>query len=512
MVNSGETKISTNRKLLRGILMISYILICSVIVFLLSSLYSFFNIGADRSKILHTEVRKIDQYLPKITWKEDGNEGREMNDQTLSNIENDYLDAWYVKYMAYRTNNYKGVDDYFTENARKNVFSIIDHNKAENVYIDATTIEHHPDILFFSEDGQMIVLEDKNVVEYKRVFKNNELLMEATEESNYKVVLLAEDGFWRIRHLVKEDINDFDKSVLTNNRLDVNTIKGINYYPQATPWKMFGNEFDIEIIEKDFQIIKDAHLNTIRIFIPYEEFGKAKVDVNQLNKLKQVLDTAEKIGIKVIPTLFDFYGNYDTTDWTLNHRHAEKIVSTFKDHNAIFAWDLKNEPNLDFNSRGKEQVIAWLDHLIILIKSIDKKHPVTIGWSNAESAPILKDKVDFISFHYYGDYKDFESTYDKIKEEAPNKGIVLGEFGTSSYSGLWKPIGNSKKKQATYHKEMQKILTLKSIHFLSWTLYDFDKVPKEVVGRLPWRVQPQKKFGFIDSKGNKKPAFDHISK
>ena len=36
-------------------------------------------------------------------------------------FENDYLDAWYVKYMAYRTNNYKGIDNYFTENARKNV-------------------------------------------------------------------------------------------------------------------------------------------------------------------------------------------------------------------------------------------------------------------------------------------------------------------------------------------------------------------------------------------------------
>ena len=116
------------------------------------------------------------------------------------------------------------------------------------------------------------------------------------------------------------------------------------------------------------------------------------------------------------------------------------------------------------------------------------------------------------NYHYYGDYKDFESTYDKIKEEAPNKGIVLGEFGTSSYSGLWKPIRNSKKKQATYHKEMQKILTLKNIPFLSWTLYDFDKIPREVVGRLPWRTQPQKKFGFIDKKGNKKPSFEHISK
>ncbi|CAL2080302.1 glycoside hydrolase family 2 TIM barrel-domain containing protein [Tenacibaculum sp. 190524A05c] len=511
MVSSRKIRINTNKKILRVVLMLSYVLISSVVIFLLSSLYSFFNVGAKRADILHLEVRKIDQYLPKITWKEDGNEGREMYEQTLNNIENDYLDAWYIKQMAYRNNSTEGVDDYFTENARKNLFNFIEYNKKENIRIESTTLEHNPDILFFSEDGQLIVLEDKNVIQYKKVLKDNKTLMELTEKSDYKMVLLAEDGFWRVRHLVKENTVEFDKTINTPS-FDVSTIKGINYYPQATPWKMFGESFNIEIIDNDFKIIKEANLNTIRIFVPYEEFGKAKVIEEKLVKLKSVLDTAEQNGLKVIVTLFDFYGNYDTVDWTLNHRHAEIIVNRFKNHKALFAWDIKNEPNLDFKSRGKERVTAWLEHLLIAVKKMDPNHAVTIGWSNTESAAILKDKVDFISFHYYGDYKNFESAYDKLKEEAPNIGIVLGEFGTSSYSGLWKPIRNSKKKQATYHKEMQKILTLKNIPFLSWTLYDFDKIPREVVGRLPWRTQPQKKFGFIDKKGNKKPSFEHISK
>lgn len=37
---------------------------------------------------------------------------------------------------------------------------------------------------------------------------------------------------------------------------------------------------------------------------------------------------AEKL--KVIVTLFDFYGDYSVLDWTLNQRHAETIVAALK--------------------------------------------------------------------------------------------------------------------------------------------------------------------------------------
>jgi hypothetical protein len=151
--------------------------------------------------------------------------------------------------------------------------------------------------------------------------------------------------------------------------------------------------------------------------------------------------------------------------------------------------------------------------MIILIKSIDQKHPVTIGWSNTKSATILQDKVDVVSFHYYDKLADFEAEYHKLKDKIKNnKPIILQEFGLSSYGGLWRPFVGSEEKQANYYKEIQKSMTKDTIPFMSWTLYDFDNVPKEVLGRLPWRTNPQKKFGFITSDGKKKLSYKYISK
>jgi hypothetical protein len=489
----------------------TYLLIIGVLLFLTSSLYSFLNTGADRSKMLHTEVKKIDQYLPKVNWKSDGNEGRTISEQNKTELKNDYLDAWYVKQIAYKTNMHVGIEDYYTKNARKNIYSILKYNKLNKISIDATTLKHNFDIEFYSEDGQLIVLKDNNVLEYKKIYKDEKLILESSEVSSYRSILLLEDGFWRIRHTVKETAKKF-KDTSKKTTITTANIKGINYYPQATPWNMYGDAFDIDIIEKDFEIIKDAGLNTIRIFIPYVDFGKAAVLTDKIAKLQEVLDIALKKELKVVITLFDFYGNYEVLDWTLNHRHAEKIVITFKDHEAVLAWDIKNEPDLDFKSRGKKNVISWLNHMIVLIKSIDKKHPVTIGWSNTESAAILKDKVDVISFHYYEDIANFENDYLALKNKIKNKPIILQEFGLSSYGGLWRPFVSSEKNQANYYKEIQKILSKKSIPFMSWTLYDFDNIPKEVLGSLPWRTNPQKKFGFISNKGAKKLAFKYISK
>ena len=503
--------VKTNKQIIRVTLMLTYLLIIAILLFLVSSLYSFLNTGADRSKMLHTEVKKVEQYLPKIVWKNDGNEGRTISQQKISAVQNDYLDAWYVKQIAYKTNTQAGTEDYYTKNSRKNIYDILKYNKLNKISIDGTTLEHNLDIEFFSEDGQLIVLKDSNAIEYKQVFKNEKLILETTEVSSYRAVLLLEDGFWRIRHMIKEASEKF-KNTSQKNSIAFTNIKGINYYPQATPWNMYGDDFDINIIENDFKIIKNAGLNSIRIFVPYVDFGKANVKLDKLEKLQKVLDTAQKQDLKVVVTLFDFYGNYDVLDWTLNHRHAEKIVEKLKNHEAILAWDVKNEPNLDFDSRGKENVIAWLDYMIIVIKSIDKKHPVTIGWSNTKSATILKEKVDVVSFHYYEDLANFEKEYLALQEEIKDKQIILQEFGLSSYGGFWRPFASTEEKQAEYYKEIQKVLTKNSIPFMSWTLYDFDVVPKEVLGRLPWRTNPQKKFVFINNKGDEKLSFKYISK
>ena len=501
-----------NKNILRSMLIGSYIVVIGFCIFGISAIYGYLNSGADRSSILHTELKKADQYLPKTTWAPLKNEGRSMDDQTLKMIENDYLDAWYVKLVAYRSNKKRGIEDYYTNKARQNIYNAIDLNLSEGTSMESTTLEHNPTLEFFSEDGQLVVLTDHNVIEYKRIYKGEALLLETSEVSTYKVILLLEDGFWRIRHMVKQDTQEQKKETGLPVFIESKNIKGINYYPQATPWDMFGVGFNIETIAKDFSIVKEAGLNNVRIFIPYDDFGKAKVKADKLEKLKQILDVAESQELMVMITLFDFYGDYSVLDWTLNHRHAETIVSTFKNHDAILAWDIKNEPNLDFKSRDQSIVTAWLEHMLTLVKSIDPNHPATIGWSNDESAIILKDKVDFASFHYYKKIDGLTATYKRLKIQIPNKPVILTEYGISSYNGFWNFFGNSENDQAQYHEKIQGIFSDNEIPYMSWTLYDFENVPKAVVGRLPWRRNIQQKFGFISTDGTKKISFKFISK
>ena len=283
--------VKNNKYFIRVIAMFFYIIVISILLFLVSSLYTYLNTGADRSKMLHLEVKKIDQYLPKIAWAENGNEGRFVDDETLKNIENDYLDAWYVNHVSNKTNTTAGIEDYYTKNARKKIYDFIDENKKNNISIASTTINHNPDILFFSEDGQLIVLEDKEVIEYSSIYENDKFLYDYTSKASYKMMLLLEDGFWRIRHKIKENEEDLIKNY-TNVSIDTFEIRGINYYPQKTPWDTFGDNFDKDVLDKDFKLLNNANINTIRIFIPYVDFGKANVDQEKINKLKTLLDIA----------------------------------------------------------------------------------------------------------------------------------------------------------------------------------------------------------------------------
>jgi len=511
-----------NRHIYRGILILSFIVLNVLILFGITSVLAYLNTGADRSTMLQTEVKSENVYLPKITWTNLENPGRTISNQELNSLQDNYLKSWYIKHIAYATNNPYGIEDFYTDSSRVPIVETIKLNKKQHITVDATTISHQPKLDFYSEDGKLAVITDENVIEFQHIYKDNALVLSSTDTSSYKVVLLLEDGFWRIRHKVKiknekkiDVITKNSFSEIVNNKISIDgkpfITKGINYYPQETPWDMFGDLFDIITIEKDFQLIKKANLNCIRIFIQYEDFGKEHVLPEKLKKLQQVLDAAERQQLKVVVTLFDFYGDYRVLNWTLTHRHAEQIVTTFKNHKAILAWDLKNEPDLDFESRQQETVTAWLSVMIQEIKKFDPNHLITIGWSSPEAASNLVNEVDFVSYHYYKNIENFEIDFQLLKNTVTNKPLVLQEFGITSYGGFWNLFNGSKTNQANYHKKMQAIFKKDSLAFMSWGLYDFKSIPTSVVGRLPWRKKPQQFYGFIDQEGNKKPSYLYIS-
>ncbi len=514
--------IINNRNTVRALLIGSFVLLNVLLLIGLSSILDFLNTGADRSAMLHLEKQSIDTYLPSVVWEKFCNVGREMEPATLKRIERDYLFSWYVKNKSLETNKKQGIEDFYTQNARLNLYRTVDLNLQNGISIESTTLKHHPKLEFYSEDGQQVVFTDKNVITFQKVYKDKELRTEIQDTATYKVMMLLEDGFWRVRHIkrmlpepfpidtVKANpaFNTLGKKIRYHNT-DF-TIKGINYYPKNSAWDTFGEAFNDDTIAGDFDIIKAAGLNSIRIFIQYEDFGQADVRPEKMKKLRTLLDLAEAKGLKVIVTLFDFYSDYSLESWTLTGRHAEKIVSAFRNHRAIIAWDIKNEPNLDFDERDKNNVLNWLRQMITVVKENDPNHLVTIGWSDTSAAKNLEDKVDFVSYHFYNAIDDFEKEHAAL-DKVTQKPLLMEEFGIPSYRGFWSWFGENKEGQADYHKKMQALIKQHHIAFMSWTLYDFPHVPNQVAGRWPWQKNRQKKFGFIDEKGTKKPAFLYIT-
>ena len=500
-----------SRTLYRVLFILSFLAVNALILVGLSAVFSYLNTGADRSTILHLPKELSPNYLPKVEWAPLTNEGRPMESQTLAEIERDYLKAWYVRSIALETNNPYGVADYYTDSARIKLFDILDLNKQNNSSFKSTTLRHHPRLEFYSTDGKIVVLTDENVELYEEAYINNEPLAQRTEIASYQVMLLLEDGFWRIRHLVKLPPKKVEKLEISKPKMvNVSNSKGINYYPQKHPWEMYGTNFNASSIDDDFKKIKDLGLNTVRVFVPYVDFGKTELDIKKVDQLKQTLDLAAKNDLTVIVTLFDFYGDYSLRDWTLTHRHAEQIVMALKDHKALLAWDIKNEPDLDFETRGKPRVMAWLRQMVLEVKSWDKKHPLTIGWSSPEAAKNLAEEIDFVSFHYYREPSHFKEALSTLRASVTDKPIVLQEYGYSSYDGLWNGYLGSEEDQAEYFDAMQELLEEESVPYLFWTLYDFESVPNAVVGSLPWRKAQQKNFGLFDTENRQKKVYQSL--
>ncbi len=481
----------------------------------IGSVLAFIKSGADREQMMAKVLKVNDYYKPVFNWSNLENPGRDFIAKNQGEVQRDYTDSWYVKNLNQAVNTTKGIADFYTDSSRVNLFRVIEMNKKLGLSVHGTTLSHNIDINFFSADGKLVAFDDNNVHEVYRIFRNDSLIGQQEQFSNYKIVMLLEDGFWRIRHMVRSNsidttqiqidskASDFvrrkGKQLLLNN--NPYYIRGINYYPKETPWAMFGDKYNDTIIDQDFQKIDSLGFNTARIFVSFEEFGKEEVDQKSVLQLRRTLDLAQRHNLKLIVTLFDFFGNYDIINWTLTEQHLKGIVGPLKEHPAILAWDLKNEADLDMQVHSEEQVTSWLDFALKRLKFYDPNHLITIGWLHPHPHFAKKSTTDFMTFHFYEDVGDFDKVYDQWAIHT-DKPLVVGEFGLHSFKKSF--LGNSQEDQREHYRIIMNKIEQEEKHFLAWTLYDFPELPKEVFGIFPWITLPQKNMGLLDVDGNPK--------
>jgi len=202
-----------------------------------------------------------------------------------------------------------------------------------------------------------------------------------------------------------------------------------------------------ELIVGDFQLLKEMHCNTIRVYHP-------------TNLSKEVLrDLYNRFGVRIM--LGNFIGAYTWgsgaswekgTDYTDPQQrknmleNVRKMVLDFKDEPYLLFWMLGNENDVagstenstlnNTNARLVPEVYAkFVNDLAKMIHELDPDHPV--GISNATTKLMkyyarFSPEVDIVGMNAYTGPYGFGTLWNAIKIDF-DRPVVITEYGVDCY-------------------------------------------------------------------------------
>lgn len=283
------------------------------------------------------------------------------------------------------------------------------------------------------------------------------------------------------------------------------TMRGFNYYPAYASWEQFWGRYPRDSVKVDFAAMTAAGANTIRVFVSYAATGGPRPDALHLENMRHLLDTAADNRLEVIVTLFDLHLPYAPENWPDADAHLEAWLSRFATHDALLAWDIKNEPDLDFPSFGEAHVRHFLRFAAERARVYDPNHMLTVGFASAKQTcnePL--SRWDFETFHHYGTPEDLERAGDDLRIRCEGRPYVLGEFGHPSH-----PTGAAE--QDAYFGLVRAVLGRTGVSgYLIWSWTDFIHAPHEATSGDPLRFMRETSFGMVTADGLPKPALGTV--
>lgn len=309
------------------------------------------------------------------------------------------------------------------------------------------------------------------------------------------------------------------------------TLKGTNWWkhdsPFADSWALWDGAQTVMELGK----AKELGVNTVRVGVPYDtgatkvlwdckafddpECGHEWVSAWMINEMQQLLQIAAANDMKVIFSLFDWSDSFPAPGdkaYRIQNTYVQGIVTPFANDDRVLAWELHNEPDnyQTWKEGGSAKVIAWAQQTALLIRALDRNHPITVGvgnyaslWTPGPGGVTLLDLSDFVSFHSY-DAGTLGAQIATIRAHTTQP-IFLGELG-------W-PSGPSKYSTADAHydqatqnylyTEMLRVAKEQKIGGVAqYTLFDF---PNGITTGFK-RDSIEENFGLFDFGGTAKPA------
>lgn len=490
--------------------------------------------GADPATALNLNPVAAPDLEERLVWLADQpalDQQRQMEPQTRTQITGAYLRAWHQWNRALQTGQPADLALYFSGPALTGVTNQVTSTVASGWTLHQSNLHHELALHFYADDGSVVAFTDTNlqlVQQFRHATAVDSLVVESSHR--YEVVMIVQDGNWHIYQWRRlgdavatttatwiDPAAPLSPSVeppaaipqLRGGELQVNgapfAVAGINYYPQATPWTLFWPNYDAAQIDYDLGLVRTLGLNTVRIFLPYTDFGGPQVAPLMRARLADFLTRAARANLKVIVTLFDHHTDHHPATWAADARHLATLIPHFANHPTILAWDIKNEPDRDYGANTQALVDGWLRFVARHVRRHDPNHLITIGWSNPEAATGLTEVVDFVSYHYFDEAATYQARVTALQRQVGARPILLQEFTFSTWNFPFFP-GHTEQEQAAYYAALlTQHRVLPTLGYLTWTLYDFDTIPLAEF-RYPWQRGAQAHMGLVRRDGNLKPA------
>lgn len=181
---------------------------------------------------------------------------------------------------------------------------------------------------------------------------------------------------------------------------------------------------------------------------------------------QSVLDTARSLGLMVVMCIeigrerlgFDYS---DEAAVASQLAFARQEVEKYKDHPALLAWMVGNEPNLEFEN---PQVFDAINEISEMIHEVDPNHPTTMALAGftAELAALTDTRspdLDFVSIQMYGDIVNLPRYIEEIGYEKP---FMVTEWGAIGHWEVGKtawgaPIENNSSEKADNYLKSHRV-------------------------------------------------------
>lgn len=173
--------------------------IMGIIVFILSTVLSYFKTGAQKTNIYEQGVILLEDHNPEILWlPDDLNIQGEVNEYLRKEITQSYSDAWGILNLSMARSRDLGLKENFSD--RQSEILKADIIQSNSVF--RTDLSHKLKLHFLSLDKQVISFSDVEMISQIRL-NNGEHSAAMVDTSSYQVIMLLNDGKWRVDKIIR---------------------------------------------------------------------------------------------------------------------------------------------------------------------------------------------------------------------------------------------------------------------------------------------------------------------